>query len=147
MDDGLILIRFYFCLGFQQTEILASLALNHDINISLSTLKRKLHKLGLFRRKNFTDILEIQQFIIKNTKTHGQLHGYRWMHLKCLQNNLVVTQDMVRLLLQIIDPVGVDKLFYNMTILRLQRTSMLQSPVIPIKWLSKFQIIPNAFFK
>ncbi|CAG9821573.1 unnamed protein product [Phaedon cochleariae] len=93
MDDG------HFCLSFQQIEI--CLALNHDIISSLSTLKRKLHKLGLFRRKNFTDILVIQQFITNNAKTHGQLQGYRWMHLKCLQNNSVVTQEMVCLLLPI----------------------------------------------
>lgn len=38
----------------------------------------------------------------------GQLHGYRWFHLRCLQNNLVVTQEIVRELIKYLDPTGVE---------------------------------------
>ncbi|CAH1115627.1 unnamed protein product [Psylliodes chrysocephalus] len=41
-------------------------------------------------------------------KKCGQLHGYRWMYLKCLQKNLVVTQDIDRELLGLLDPEGVE---------------------------------------
>lgn len=95
-------------LGFQQAEIRACLSLNHGVTISSRTLKRHLKKLNLYRRKNFTDITTVGKFIEDNIQQHGQLHGYRWMHQKCLQNNFVVTQEVVRLFLQIIDPVGVD---------------------------------------
>nr|XP_022340813.1 uncharacterized protein LOC111135234 isoform X2 [Crassostrea virginica] len=36
------------------------------------------------------------------------MHGYRWMHLKCLERGLVVDQDTVLGLLHIIDPEGVE---------------------------------------
>lgn len=48
------------------------------------------------------------EFLMQNVRNHSQLHGYRWMHLKCLQHNLVVTQETVRLLLHILDPEGVE---------------------------------------
>lgn len=102
------LIKFYYSLGFHHSEILSYLFLNHNIQISSRTLKRRLKTLNLYRKKNFTDIADVYNFIERNIQVHGQLHGYRWMHLKCLQNNIVVTQKIVRQLLQIIDPVGVD---------------------------------------
>lgn len=102
------LITFYFSLGFQQIEIRACLASNHGIHLSSRTLKRKLNTLNLFRKKNFSDVYQVAAFIENEVQSHGKLHGYRWMHLKCLQNNLIVTQETIRLLLHIIDPVGVD---------------------------------------
>lgn len=81
---------------------------NHGIYISERTLRRKLRELSLFRRKHFSDVFTAARFIEENVTSHGQLHGYRWMHLKCLQNNLVVTQETVRLLLHYIDPKGVE---------------------------------------
>ncbi|XP_061176268.1 uncharacterized protein LOC133185191 [Saccostrea echinata] len=39
---------------------------------------------------------------------HGQMHGYRWLHLKCLERGFVVDQDTVLGLLHIIDPEGVE---------------------------------------
>lgn len=102
------LIQFYFSLGLRQIEIRCCLASNHNIFISERTLKRKLRNLNLYRRKYFSNIIEVCGFIEDTLQTHGQLHGYKWMHLKCLQNNIVTTQNIVRLLLQIIDPTGVE---------------------------------------
>lgn len=42
---------------------------------------------------------EIQRF--------GQLHGYKWMHTKCLENGYVIDQETVRNILKCIDPEGV----------------------------------------
>lgn len=102
------LVRFYFSLGLHQIEIVACLAICHNITISVRHLRRILQRLNLYRKKNFTDILTVARFIENNVKTHNQLHGYRWMHLKCLQNNLTVTQEDIRMLLHIIDPEGVE---------------------------------------
>ena len=44
------LIYQYFIQGYTNKEILAFLSLQHNINISLSTLKRILKKLGVRRR-------------------------------------------------------------------------------------------------
>lgn len=101
-------VRFYFLLGLQQIEILVCLATHHNIIISGRKLKRILQRLRLYRRRNFTDVFTVARFIEENVRNHNQLHGYRWMHLKCLRNNMVVTQEVVRELLQIIDPEGVD---------------------------------------
>lgn len=101
------LIKFYYSLGLQQAEIVSCLAINHGIFISERNLRRKLQQLNLYRRKNYSDILTVVKFLEEAKKTHNQLHGYKWMHLKCLQSNLTVTQENVRILQQIIDPEGV----------------------------------------
>ena len=36
------------------------------------------------------------------------LHGYRFMHLKCITNGLVVSKETIRVLLGILDPEGVE---------------------------------------
>ena len=35
------------------------------------------------------------------------LHGYRWMHLKCTQAELVVSRERVCIMMKILDPEGV----------------------------------------
>lgn len=55
-----------------------------------------------------TDILQVALFVLEQCGMHGQMHGYRWMHLKCLETELVVDQETVRVLLHIIDPEGIE---------------------------------------
>lgn len=109
MEDRDRLIRLYFDLGLAQREILYCLAQNHQIIISLRHLKRQLKRLHLYRRKHTSDILDVALFIVEKLQSSGVLHGYRWMHSKCLQNRLVVDQNTVRHLLAIMDPENVDK--------------------------------------
>lgn len=59
------------------------------------------------RRSNYSDVDEVAVFIQREIAGSGQLHGYRWMHLKCLQAGYCVPQGTIRRLLLIIDPVGV----------------------------------------
>ncbi|CAG9824029.1 unnamed protein product [Phaedon cochleariae] len=94
--------------GFNLSEIKAFLMLRHDILISERQLKRYLKQLNLYRRKNYTDLTIISDFIDQQILGSGSLHGYRWMHLKCLQNGLVVTMNTVRRLLKEKDPEGVE---------------------------------------
>lgn len=47
-------------------------------------------------------------FLLQELQKSSQLHGYRWFHLKCLQNKIVVTQEIVRELLSYLDPTGVE---------------------------------------
>lgn len=102
-------IRFYFHLGLHHTEILANLLLLlHNCVLSHRQLKRILRKLHLFRRKQFTNFETVINFIESQLQTSGQMHGYKWMHQKCIQNKLVTTQEAVRLILQHLDPLGVD---------------------------------------
>lgn len=80
----------------------------HGIMISQRTLKRVLQKANRYRRKNYSSIRDIVHFIENEIKGSGQLHGYRWMHLRCIQNNLVVTQEVVAEILRFLDPEGHD---------------------------------------
>jgi hypothetical protein len=101
------MMRVYFHLGLNYKEILQTLAHVDGIILSLRTLKRILARSGLCRRKNKSDILDVALFIMNKVEAAGQLHGYKFMHLKCIHNGLVVTQNEVRYLQHIIDPEGV----------------------------------------
>ena len=67
----------YFRLGLSYKEILSALALSHDTVISMRTLKRWLSTQNLFRRKNYTDVVDVALFINEQLKECGRLHGYR----------------------------------------------------------------------
>ena len=100
-------VEFYHHLGLNQDEILSYLVELDHIVISKRTLKRVLSSAQLFRRKQYSDLLEVALFIEGKMETSDKLHGYKLMHLKCIQSGYTVTQETVRLLLQIIDPLGV----------------------------------------
>lgn len=94
-------------MGLHQWEIIEFLAKTHNIHISMRTLRRHLKRMRLRRRKHYTALDEVILFLKRQVYSSGQLHGYRWMHLKCIQAGYTVTQETVRLLLQTIDPEGV----------------------------------------
>jgi hypothetical protein len=100
-------IRIMFELGLSYPEICACLASVHGYIVSLRTVKRVLRREQLFRRRNYSDVVEVALFVLKELESSGQLLGYKTMHLKCLQNGYVVKQETVRQLLHILDPVGV----------------------------------------
>lgn len=72
--------------------------------LSIRSLKRITKKIGLHRRKYMTDILQVALFVLEQC----EMHGYRWMHLKCVETEPVVNQETVRVLLHIIDPKGIE---------------------------------------
>lgn len=102
------LVGLYFKLGLNYGEILAILAFKHDTIVSMRTLKRILKRLALYRRKNFSDVYEVAAFIEEQLGKSGRLHGYRWMHTKCIQHGYVIPKEHVRALLGILDPSGVE---------------------------------------
>lgn len=102
------LVHRYYSLGFEHKEILAYLNTLHNIPISLRTVKRILAKLHLYRRKHFSSIEDVVRFMEREIQKSSQLHGYRWFHLKCIQNDLVITQSIVRDLLWYLDPQGME---------------------------------------
>ena len=101
------LICNYHLLSLRHWEILRFLENEDGINISMPTLRRHLKRLGLFRRKAQSDVLDVALFLQEQLNQHGMLHGYKFMHLKCIPSGLVVTQRTVRHLLKILDPEGV----------------------------------------
>ncbi|XP_074042614.1 uncharacterized protein isoform X3 [Leptinotarsa decemlineata] len=108
VDDTEHLVNKYFAYGFSQKDILAYLKFLHNKCISARTLKRILSRLKLYRRKNYSRIENVVNFLRQEITKSGQLQGYIWMHLRCIQNNLVFTQDIVRELLWLLDPEGVE---------------------------------------
>ena len=103
------LIEMYFQQGLSHKEILVVLATKHNLTLSLRHLKRILQNMHLYRRKFKSSNAEVTMFLQDQLNKSGKMHGYRWMHFKCIQHGLVVTQDTVRLLLQILDPAGVEQ--------------------------------------
>ncbi|KAJ8047915.1 hypothetical protein HOLleu_00032 [Holothuria leucospilota] len=101
------LLTMYFRLGYSNIEIRTVLAGKHNIVLSERHTKRLLNRLGLYQRKNLSDDIEIAEFIQKQIRASGKLHGYKWMHLKCRQAGLMVSRETVRVILSILDPVGV----------------------------------------
>lgn len=80
----------YFKLGLKYSDIITCMDELHGCVLSISSLKRITKKIGLHRRKYITDILQVALFVLEQCEMHGQMHGYRWMHLKCLETELVV---------------------------------------------------------
>ena len=101
-------VALYFRMGLNYREIMCALAANHRIIISLRTLKRCLRSQHLFRRKYYTDVLDIARFVSDQLRESGGLHRYRWMHLKCRQAGFVTTRQVVYTIMQILDKDGVE---------------------------------------
>ncbi|XP_063955289.1 uncharacterized protein LOC135154065 [Lytechinus pictus] len=100
------LISLYFNLGMSYKEIIYILAQEHGIELSERHLKRIL-ALNNFRRRHYTNLADVVQFIEHELQGSGQLHGYRMMHAKCRQNGMHVRKEDVRVILKYLDPEGV----------------------------------------
>lgn len=110
MDNRLLcdLIQYYFFEGLYYDEILGFLTMRHNISISFRTLKRILKRHRLFRRKHFINFNSVIEFLREQVESSGQLHGFRWMHLRCIRSGFTVTRNTIRLALQFLDPHGVN---------------------------------------
>ena len=108
MADRDSLIELYFNVGFRQRDIKFTLFKNHGIVLSDRHLRRILKRLGLYRRKYTSHVLDVGAFILKKLEGSGKQNGYRWLHRKCLINGFTVSQQTVATMLQFFDAVGVD---------------------------------------
>lgn len=115
MDNTSAIIRNYFKDGFTYSEILDFLSTQHNINMSLSSLQRRLVNLGL-HRKNITESLkpEIIAAVMKELSASGYNLGYRAMWARLKQKyNLVVKRDTVYKIMLEADPQGISERFGN----------------------------------
>ena len=69
------LIPDYFKQGYNNQEFLEFLKL-HDIEISLSTLKRRLQTLGLFRNRKQGSLLVVSENELRSTVQNQKQNGY-----------------------------------------------------------------------
>ena len=102
------LIQDYFNLGLTAPEITSFLVCVHGIQISLRHLKRVLKRQGCTRRRNRSDLREIVNAVEGELRGSGGLLGYRAMHQRLVNyHRLVTTREVVRHVLRIFDPEGV----------------------------------------
>ena len=99
-------IKVYFSMGLTYKDIINVMAIEHGVVISLRHLKRMLRQMGLFRRKNYSNIGDVIDFVQSQIANSGQLHGYRWMYEKCLAHNLHCKKEDIRVILGILDSEG-----------------------------------------
>lgn len=102
------LVRIYFNLGLHYKDIATLLASRHRYIVSERHLKRILKSCNLFRRKGYTSLDLVIDFIHEQLQTSGQLHGYRWMYTKCKENGLHVKKEDIRIILQELSPRSVE---------------------------------------
>lgn len=100
-------IEVYFELGLKYKDMQSVLSSRHGFDISERHLKRILRERGLFRRKNYSSLVDLVDLIRNQLQLSGQLHGYRWMYAKCREKGLRVRKEDVRLVLKELDPRGV----------------------------------------
>ncbi|XP_054641995.1 uncharacterized protein LOC129187166 [Dunckerocampus dactyliophorus] len=100
-------IEFYFELGLKYKDIKTVLSSKHRFEVSQRHLKRICSERGLSRRKAYSDVAVLVDFIKYQLQYSGQLHGYRWMYAKCRESGLRVRKEDVRMALKELDPRGV----------------------------------------
>lgn len=109
------LIKNYFEQEFTYEEIRCLLLKNHEIQLSLSTIKRIISSLGL-KRKNFVEsnLRDIISAIVEELHSCGYNLGYRslWLKLK-RKYKLKVKRDTVYEILKTADPDGIAERFGN----------------------------------
>lgn len=99
------LLKNYFLDGFAFMEIQQLLRQVHNIELSVRHLRRVANNMGLYKRKQ-SSIHRCIDFIHQTISRTGSLHGYRWMHLKCIRHGLVISRETVRRILKLIDPIN-----------------------------------------
>ena len=103
------MIKSYFDLGLTGPEIVLFLVSVHGINISLRQVKRVLARLGCTRRQRQSDLNEVVDAVEEELRGSGSLLGYRAMHQRLLnQYGIITTREVVRHVLKVFDPEGVE---------------------------------------
>ena len=98
------IVGILFKFGLTQRETLNVLS---DWGMCIGRTKlRKILRVSNLRRRTYDDVSLATEFIVNEQRSSGCLHGYRWMHQKCKDNNISVRKEDIRLLLRRIDPEG-----------------------------------------
>ncbi|XP_056621425.1 uncharacterized protein LOC130435120 isoform X2 [Triplophysa dalaica] len=102
------LLRKYFRDGHTYSVILDILASKHNLKFSLRTLKIKLNRLSLYRRKSYTPLDIVQAAITEELDGPGQHYGYCTMCQILRQKySLTVNRQDVMYMMADLDPLGV----------------------------------------
>ena len=101
------LIRYYFYKGFAYLDICRFLLQYHDIEMSLSTLKRRMKQLNLKRQNPEYNVDFVRNEIITLLQGPHSSRGYRSIWHSLQLNGTRVPRRVVELLLRELDPEGV----------------------------------------
>ena len=107
-NDDEELIHYYFYKGFAYLDICRFLLQYHDIEISLSTLKRCLKRLNLKRHNPEYNLDFVQNEIIALLEGPHNSRGYCSIWHSLQLNGTRVPRWVVELLLGELDPEGTD---------------------------------------
>ncbi len=103
------IISHYFALGYTAVYIHYFLTHRHGIFLSLRHVRRLQWRLGLYSSRRSSNIHDVVAALREELAGSGRLLGYRlmWRRLNNV-HGLRVSQNVTRLLLGIMDPVGVE---------------------------------------
>ena len=103
------LVREYFDRGYDYEEIITTLREVHSKIISLRQLHRVLRNQNLYRRKYGCDTRDVISFVRSQLRSSGSSLGYRLMHQRCLQAGYRTSRENIRIILKLLDPIGVEE--------------------------------------
>ncbi|CAG2187419.1 unnamed protein product [Mytilus edulis] len=63
--------------------------------------------MNLARRKDYSNIRSVFNFVHTQVTSYGPAHRYRWMYQKCKRHGFKIKRDHISLMLNTIDPEGV----------------------------------------
>ena len=108
MDVDVIKVLFQLAISYK--DIVEVLKIRLGIELSERHLKRLLKAHGLRRRAYDEDVnaTAVIDFISSQLQGSGRMHGYRWMHIKCIQAGHHVRRDVVQMICRALDPTGVE---------------------------------------
>ncbi|CAC5417907.1 unnamed protein product [Mytilus coruscus] len=86
------LVKRYFEMEFLYRDIVKILQMNHAISISLRQVKRYLKEMNLARRKDYSNIRSVFNFVHTQVTSYGPAHGYRWMYQKCKRHGFKIKE-------------------------------------------------------
>ena len=104
MDTRSELIYGYFKEGLKYVDILTIMRDTHGIAISLRHLYRILRGVNL-RRRVYSDLPEIIDFVLGELETSGRFYGYRMMRQRCAANGLHVRTQDIADIMRVCDPI------------------------------------------
>lgn len=108
-QDRNYLIKEYFRLGFNYTEILFFLALYHGVHLSLRHLKKILVSQGLCRKKIQSRVERVVDAIDQELQSRGSCIWYRQMYQHLLKDHrLLIDRETDQHLVKGLDPEGVE---------------------------------------
>jgi len=104
------LISVYFKLGFTYNEITAFLKKCHGFKLSVRQLKRVLQSKGLRRRSQKSPLQDVLNAVREELNGSGNSIGYQQMHHRIMiDHGFVIDRETVRIILQHLDPAGVER--------------------------------------